>query len=133
MKITVNKRSVWGGVSTPPPPVYLLCILYKVLNWCRLYSQLVIFNFTTKTDESRFYFFFPHKPRQFCEDLERDEGEGGGGDWKGRSLYSVVELLKQRAGRNCCSSVCAACVYERGFYFYFFVLITRMDNDHLWG
>lgn len=55
----------------------------------------------------------------YCKDLE--VGWGGGGS-KVTSLYSVVELLKQRAGRNCCSSVCAACVYERVWGFLFFLL-----------
>lgn len=45
------------------------------------------------------------------------------------SLYSVVELLKQRAGRNLCSSVCAACVYERVFVGFFFFLIIFNYKD----
>lgn len=43
-------------------------------------------------------------------------------------MYSVVELLKQRAGRNCCSSVCAACVYERVFVGFFLKIIFNYKD-----
>lgn len=109
--------------------MHQLCILYKVLTGADCTDNLLSSTSPQKQMKAGFIFFPLTNPDSFVKIL-KGMGGAGGGDWKGKSLYSVVELLKQRAGRNCCSSVCAACVYERVFYFF---LITRMDNDHLWG
>ena len=117
-----EKISGGGALDTRPRPhphphPHPLCI-YSIycIKSLTVQPTLLFSNFTTKVDDSGV--FSRHKPGRQLTGFWK----GRGVDWKGTGLYSVVKLLKQRAGRNCCSSICAACVYERGLFFFYFYL-----------